>query len=361
MTSLISKAIEEWVEPHVPEKKVPEWLQNLADTVHHLLMKQKKSVEVAATTIREEFLAQDLGKPSQVKYMSYLKSLLLENGTLLNPDFPPYLQQVSETHFNNSTLVDLFQTQHSHYARWRLFRHLQYFPGIDGTLFERHQGGSYLRRDFWVNCNLISKTLWNEVQQMAKQRQMTRPEIKIEDKELFLEQTLAGLKEYDDPSKLFPALLLACGRRPSTLHCSIDDRWQLLPTPSSKEKKHQILFKERLKKRGRLLPGDPWMSIPLLCSPRQFLRSLRMFQKRHHQKDVLVTESNAEKLYGVQHRQWCLNTGLKPRDFRAVYAAYIARDAAVRDGVTVPAAVSRALLHVDTGSATNYLRVDLES
>lgn len=189
---------------------------------------------------------------------------------------------------------------------------------------------------------------------------MTRPEIKIEDKQAFLEKTLEGLRGHDDePDRLFQALLLACGRRPSTLHLSIEDRWEIPKGQKKGEKK--ILYKERLKKRGRLLPGDQGVPIPLLCPAEDFLRALRVFQRRYNGRGKVVTESNAQALHGANHRLWCEDSGLKPRDFRSIYAAYVAQDASVRGGATAPATVSRALLHSDVGASLSYLRVDLES
>lgn len=198
--------------------------------------------------------------------------------------------------------------------------------------------------------------MWKDLQVQSEQKRSNRVELKVNDKAKFLETTLKPLEKGDDPASLFKALLLACGRRPTTLHLTIDDRWVI-----DDETKNEIWYREKLKKRGRVgkVKGSV---IPLLCSAGIFINALRRFQVLVHTQDQRnrVCESNAQLMFGSLHRSWCEGCGFRPRDFRALYAAYVGSNGDVRAGLTVPTTISRALLHVHPVTALSYMRIDLQ-
>jgi len=347
------KAADQWVEPHLPAKAMVKWLEQLAND----LSEKKDTLEIK-DMIKEAFNSRKLSSPSKVKYMSYLKSLLMENGLLLNPSFTPHLEAVCSKYFKNHYLSNLFEQQSSNYARWRLWMHLQYATPKDVPPAHKLFQESYLRRDLFINTNLLDKRMWGEVQQLAKDKLMRRPEIKIENKTEFLQTTLSGLQKTDDMGALFCALLLACGRRPSTLHLSLD-RWALVP---EQEDDPCILFLETLKKRGHLCsPAE----IPLLCSGKVFLKALKTFQRlcsclKEGETAKICTEENAQAIWGGKHRMWCRDSHagkFRPKDFRAVYSAFVAQRG--DSGLSGPAAVSQALVHTVPGTALSYLHVNL--
>jgi len=362
--SSYSKAAERWVEPHLPAKAMVKWLEALANA---LLVKfrQNENWKEIKEMIRECFNNKKLSNPSKLKYMSYLKSLLIENGVLLNPYFTPHLEAVCSKYFKNRYLTKLFEQQSTNYARWRLWTHLQFATPRDVPQAHKLFLEPYLCRDFWVSGDILGPNLRKDVEKVNNDRLLTRQEVKIDNKTEFLQTTLRPLTEKDTDSKewtmgdLFCALLLACGRRPSTLHLSLD-RWALVP---GKEDMNCILFLETLKKRGHM--AEP-AEIPLLCTGRVFLKALKRFQKKCRALPRHVPncdETKAQALYGALQREWCRDCHagkFKPKDFRAVYSAYVASSASrSREGLSGPAAVSKALVHTIPQTAVHYLHVNL--
>lgn len=351
------KAAEQWQEPHVPAKAMVKWISDLANELRKLHARGAEAKELKER-IKEEFEKRlKLSSASKIKYMSYLKSLLLENGVLLNPNFTPHLEAMCNKYFKNQYLTKLFAQQSSNYARLRLWMHLQFATPVDSPkLFKKR----YTRKDFYVNANILDKNMWNDVQKAAQEKLMNRPEIKIENKTEFLQTSLKALEKNNEEATLgdlFCALLLACGRRPSTLHLSCD-RWALVP---GKEDQNCILFSETLKKRGHLTGP---VQIPLLCSGKTFLKALKRFQKKctclpKMEGVEKCTEATAQTLFGKLHREWCwdCHSGkLRPRDFRAVYSAFLAQKGG---GFSAPATVSKALVHTVPQTALHYLHVNL--
>jgi len=292
-------------------------------------------------------------------------SLSVEERVLLNPYFTPHLEAVCSKYFKNRYLTKLFEQQSTNYARWRLWTHLQYTTPMDLPPTHKLFQEPYLRQDLIINTDILDKNMYQEVVKMNNDKLLARPMLKIDSKTEFLQTTLRPLTEKDSDSKewtmgdLFCALLLACGRRPSTLHLSLD-RWALVP---GKEDMNCILFLETLKKRGRLLEPS---EIPLLCTGRVFLKALKRFQKKCRALPRHVPncdETKAQALYGALQREWCRDCHagkFKPKDFRAVYSAYVASSASrSREGLSGPAAVSKALVHTIPQTAVHYLHVNL--
>lgn len=293
---------------------------------------RESSGEELSDIIKEEFGRHKIAKKTQVNYLSTLKSLLVENGALVNPLFE---DAFTESH---EALVEKFQSLSSGYAKKAFLEEVnRVVPLVE----------PYLRTDIEVDGRVISRTLGYDVKREAKQRQMDKSVIRISAPNIFLEETLAGLDEFDDPKKLCPALLLACGRRPATLRIPAHQVWDMTNLDPSD---YQIRYTETVKTRGKHVTDV----IPLLCSAARFMLSLEAFQEQYSHK---ATPSNI--------RQWCKwlkcdGKSVRPRDLRNIYGRYI-QDKFAKSGKTNPANVARALMHSNIGLSALYMSVNFES
>lgn len=338
-TSSITALLKEWKEPIAPQPKCPKWIEELAEALARLrkdesgsLKWQQPSAAEMADMIRKAFAEHKVARPTQICYMSFLKTLLIQNGVLLNKLYPFHCQAVAPE------LYAVMYRQFSNYARWRLSQ----AATQSGLILAQ----PFLRTDLVVDGNLIDSAIKEEVRNQAITRLMDRKGLTLKNPAEFKKKVLEGLRHPEDPVRLYPALLFACGRRPASLLVPMQDVWD---TEGLDLKENKIIYKEHIKKRGRPVTA----TIPLLCSTGLFLRALSAFQDKYLPLATAYRMRSWVKLNQYTFRY-------KPCDFRAIYAAYIGYSAILDDTATYPAAIARAMMHEHPSTSVHYMRVNLK-
>ena len=321
--------LDDWKEPQPPAMKPTAWLKQLAS---RLEQEKERPGDELASIIKAEFDQHKIEDKTKVVYMSWLKSMLIENGTLINPLFEEAFEETHEPY------LEKYRSLKSGYAK-RVF--LELLNEVEPFTVP------FLRTDIVVDGELIRHNLGKEVRKVALKKQMEKKSFTIEDPEEFKKKVLAGLDEYDSPQKLFPALLLACGRRPASLFIPIGEVWDMEGLRYSGS---QIRYTETVKKRGKPVTEV----ITLLCSAHRFVTALEVFQELHK-----------KNIYGRKLVEWCSwlrckERKLTPRDFRVLYAKYI-EQMSRKSGKTGPVNVARALMHGNLNSSALYMSVNFES
>ena len=328
LQSQIEELVKEWREPRPPSNQgTPKWLRKLAED----LKESKNMPELIQTVFREK----NVGRPTQVVYLSKLKSLLIENGVLLNPKFPAFCER------EHPDLWRIISNMKTNYGRWRFLRSLP-------LLKER-----YLKREMLVNGDLIDDKLKNDVKMAQETRLVTRKSLVVDDPAAFQQYMLDGLG-MEDPARLFQSLLFVSGRRCAVFCVPLSEVWSVEGLDMLENK---IRYKEYMKKRGKCKQAE----IPLLCSANHFLSALDYFQTH-----CCVPAEDGMAKHSGTFRTWCRSNPffssdnyLRPCDFRALYSAYIAREAE-KEAKFVPGEICKALLHVRLGTALSYMHVVLK-
>ena len=142
-----------------------------------------------------------------------------------------------------------------------------------------------------------------------------RKQLVIQNASKFIKDVLSGLnsKTFE---KLYPALLLASGRRPTELY--------LMKIKKGKTD-NEIIFSDQLKKRdGKKIN----YTIPLLVSMKLFRKALRNFQVIHPEvMENKMTPDDVHKVFSTKNANSLLTFSekvgmkLKSSDFRRIYAA----------------------------------------
>ena len=174
----------------------------------------------------------------------------------------------------------------------------------------------------------------------------------VENSEALIKKILLGLKS-ERFYELYPALLLACGRRPAEIY---QMRFRKVPNFP------QITFKNQLKKRGELVKYN----ITLLCDIKVFRKALKKFQsffpgvfeltpQELHSK---YSNNNVKTLLFFSEEN---GIKLKASDFRRIYVAKSYQNALeMGDTRSFNLFIQDHLGHANLGISLNYANVILK-
>ena len=185
----------------------------------------------------------------------------------------------------------------------------------------------------------------------AKRIENHRNLLRIPDSEQVIENILSGLtkKSFDE---LYPALLLACGRRPTELYMMKIRKGKKLGT---------ILFTNQLKKRGK----DTKYEIPLLVPVTDFRLAIKNFQQLFPEvKEQQMTPDAIAKRYSKRNANAMLKLSavhdikLKASDLRRMYVAKTYKNSNSNESFNVW--IMDFLGHDDISVSLNYSTLILE-
>lgn len=202
----------------------------------------------------------------------------------------------------------------------------------------------------------MPESIWKPVKsaQVAKKIENHRNILRIENSEEFIKKTIEGLHSKLFV-KLYPALLLACGRRPTELY-------MMKFRKGSKE--NTIIFTGQLKKRSEKSKYE----IPLLTDVTTFRKAVKNFQLLFPEvKENKMIPDQIAKSYSKQNANALLafskenNIKLKSSDFRRIYVAKSYKDSvAAGSDQTFNVWIMDFLGHNSLDISLNYSNVVLE-
>jgi len=204
----------------------------------------------------------------------------------------------------------------------------------------------------------MPETIWKPVKtsQVAKTIANHRSILKIQNSEEFIKKTLEGLHSKLF-SELYPALLLASGRRPTEIY--------MMKFRKGK-KPNTIIFTGQLKKRSE---KEKYV-IPLLTDVITFKKAIKNFQQLFPEVKINnMTPDQIAKAYSKQNANTLLafskknGIKLKASDFRRIYVAKSYKDyseANIENTQTFNVWIMDFLGHVSLDISLNYSNVILE-
>lgn len=285
---------------------------NLPEWVHAMVDKAKSLPENdIIPLIRNTFKAKGLRASTTVNYISQLQTLMLQEELLT--------KRVTIEELNPQTPKDLGEARAilmlSTVKQYRLWQKLQKRTPKENKMmlnFRNLEIRKSLLKYNNFNADLIEPGLVSEVKEIQTYVQENPTILSINDGDDFVNKILRGF-EIGTLGSLFCALMLACGRRPSTFF--------LYPNSFTKQDdEFSCLFTENLKVRDQ----RKTQVIPLLVPFAYFEKKLLEF---HRLLPIQVeTPIEVNKIYEKDIIRWVdmyVPIKMKPYLLRAIYARIV--------------------------------------
>lgn len=352
---------------------LPFWLRSSLS----LYSPEQRNFPEVALTIVDEIKNRRLGLQTSYNYITLAKKLLIVTGTVIAPDLLSRIRMEVLEHCLHSSedeskkLMDelLAFEKRDNWERYKIWR--RYRASMDTkTVFQQVLAKNLFFTDDYSHDHMFLNIV--QIQENAKETLKTAQKLKLEaqltdghslkrviDKpQEMMDFMLAGLLETKNEAVMLGALLLCCGRRPSSLYMYPDD-FQCLRMDPRNIDEYSCHFRERLKIGTKLHDELLFTEIPLLAPFSIFKTCLMQFRAVIGiDKNWTPTETNIKRC-----RKDCSNIRkllgpiYTPRTLRPIYAALAFK--LFGDGTHLNVFFKNALKHADLTTSLHYSHIVL--
>lgn len=337
----------------LPPLNTPQWLDIFANS-----WKDSVDDKENLDALKQMFDAKKLKVATMSFYFSALKNLLILKNKITNQDFSTRIAEL-ESNFDDQSdklearaIIAMFEVMPTSYSQYKYYLQIVKKPITKVKLFIKEKIPFF--RPPWDKCHLSLNLLYpnsiNEIKEKSDEVLKNTVPVLIEKPSEFIDTILSGLYSCNK-RLLFPAILLACGRRYMGIILYSDDYKESSKGPEAYECK----YTERLK-RGLKQTSDEIIetTIPLLCPFQLFRTALDRAMKTVECK---MDKKSIHRYISRNLSRWVqnrTNMKMKPHMLRSIYACCLAEQNKM---AFVPGAVSQSLQHENIYNALHYMKV----